>query len=140
MIVGKAQDVVSAAVVIGAAEKAAGTKSQSADTGQTMSAEDIARMQDEWNNNPNALMEDAQEKTHEFTEEGVAEMTDELNELMDKINCNLEFQYHKEVGVMSVKMLDKHTGEVIKEFPPEEMIENMINARDWIGAFLDKNA
>jgi len=24
--------------------------------------------------------------------------------------------------------------------PPEEMIENMIQAKDWIGAFVDKNA
>ena len=57
---------------------------------------------------------------------------------MDKINCNLEFNYNREADVMNVKMLDRETGEVIKEFPPEEMIENMIKARDWLGAFIDK--
>ena len=38
------------------------------------------------------------------------------------------------------KSKDKTTKETIKEFPPEDMIKNMINAKEWIGAFLDKNA
>ena len=68
-----------------------------------------------------------------LTEEAVKNMTDALNELMDKTNVNLEFDYNKEV-----KMLEKGTDKVIKEFPPEEMVENMIKARDWLGAFIDK--
>ena len=67
-------------------------------------------------------------------------MTKELNELMGKINCDLEFQYHKEVNVMSVKMIDKNTKEVLREYPPEDMIKGMIKAKEWIGAFIDKNA
>ena len=73
-------------------------------------------------------------------EKTVSYMMEELNELMSKINCNLEFQYHKEVNMMSVRMLDKKTHEVIKEVPPEEMLEQMAKAREWLGAFLDKNA
>ncbi len=73
-----------------------------------------------------------------LTEEAVKNMTDALNELMDKTNVNLEFDYNKEVNLLSVKMLEKGTDKVIKEFPPEEMVENMIKARDWLGAFIDK--
>lgn len=73
-----------------------------------------------------------------LTEEAVKNMTDALNKLMDKTNVNLEFRYNKEVDVMSVKLLEKGTDKVIKEFPPEEMVENMIKARDWLGAFIDK--
>lgn len=73
-----------------------------------------------------------------LTEEAVKNMTDALNELMDKTNVNLEFDYNKEVNLMSVKMLEKGTDKVIKEFPPEEMVENMIKAKDWLGAFIDK--
>lgn len=75
-----------------------------------------------------------------INEEFVSEMTKELNELMSKLNCDLEFKYHKEVNVMSVKMVDKKTNEVIKEYPPEEMVEGMIKAQEWLGAFLDRNA
>ena len=73
-------------------------------------------------------------------ETSVSYMTQELNDLMRRIDADLEFQYHKEVNTMSVKMLDKKTGEVLKEVPPEEMIRHMIKAKDWLGAFLDKNA
>ncbi|MBR1398317.1 MAG: flagellar protein FlaG [Selenomonadaceae bacterium] len=72
-------------------------------------------------------------------EDTVSLMTEQLNELMDKINCNLEFKYNTEVNLMTIKMIDKKTQEVIKEVPPEEMIENMIKAKDWLGAFIDKN-
>jgi ABC-type sugar transport system ATPase subunit len=47
-----------------------------------------------------------QQALDNINEEFVSEMTKELNELMSKLNCDLEFQYHKEVNVMSVKMVD----------------------------------
>ena len=81
---------------------------------------------------------EAAQKPEEITEETVSSMTDQLNELMSKINCDLQFSYNKEVDMMSVKMMDKKTGEVIKEYPPEELIESMVKAKEWIGAFLDR--
>lgn len=83
---------------------------------------------------------EAARKPEEFTEETVSNMTEKLNELMNKINCDLQFSYNKEVDMMSVKMMDKKTGEVIKEYPPEELIESMVKAKEWIGAFLDRVA
>ncbi|MCR5833366.1 MAG: flagellar protein FlaG [Selenomonadaceae bacterium] len=73
-----------------------------------------------------------------MSEESVSQMTETFNKLMSKINCNLEFNYNREADILNVKMIDKETKEVIKEFPPEEMIENMIKAKDWLGAFIDK--
>ena len=151
-MIGRVSDVVSGAVVIGAAEKAASSSGaeagksstaavSSASSGAT-SVKDIEKLQDEWNSNPNFSLDDTGEDIEipPMDEEAVSNMTDELNELMDKINCNLEFKYNKDVGVMSVKMIDKSTEEVIKEFPPEEMVKNMVKAKEWIGAFLDRNA
>ncbi|MBR2216108.1 MAG: flagellar protein FlaG [Selenomonadaceae bacterium] len=75
-----------------------------------------------------------------INEDQVSLITKELNELMSSINCNLEFDYHKEVDFMTVRMIDKETMEVIKEIPPEEMIKNMEKAQTWIGAWLDAYA
>ena len=75
-----------------------------------------------------------------LNEEFVSNMTKELNELMQKINCDLEFHYNKEVDIMSVKMVNKTTKEVIREYPPEDMVKGLIRAQEWLGAFLDKNA
>ncbi len=73
-------------------------------------------------------------------EESVHNMTEELNKAMERANSNLEFKYHKEVNMMSVAVVDKTSGKVIKELPPEEMVNNMIKSKIWIGAFLDKIA
>jgi len=73
-------------------------------------------------------------------EDDVKNMTEELNKAMERANSNLEFKYHKEVNMMSVAVVDKDSGKVIKELPPEEMVNNMIKSKIWIGAFLDKIA
>ena len=73
-------------------------------------------------------------------EEQTSFITEQLNDIMRNINVDLQFQYHKEVNFMSVRMLDKKTGEILREIPPESMVEHMIKVHDWIGAFLDKTA
>ena len=156
-MIGKVQDIVSAAVVIGATEKTGGAEASSAQAipkdssyqvnmGVEASKQGpaaVVDMQGMEKDNPSEIAAEAQQKEKEdakLDEKSVSAMTEELNKLMDNINCNLSFTYHKEVDVMSVKMIDKKTDEVIKEFPPEEMVESMIRAKEWIGAFLDKNA
>jgi len=79
-------------------------------------------------------------KPGSMDEESTKNMTEELNKAMERANSNLEFKYHKEVNMMSVAVVDKQSGEVIKELPPEEMVNNIIKSKIWIGAFLDKIA
>ena len=71
-----------------------------------------------------------------LSEDQTSFITQQLNEIMRNINV----QYHKEIDVMSVQMLDKKTGKVLREVPPEAMVKHMIKVHDWIGAFLDKTA
>ena len=158
-MIGRIQDVVTASVVIGALEGNSPTapvapvdpvkpvsesngsavgqqeKKQAEETHQTRGVNSPAVVTDI--DELDAAIEAAQ-KPEEITEETVSSMTDQLNELMSKINCDLQFSYNKEVDMMSVKMMDKKTGEVIKEYPPEELIESMVKAKEWIGAFLDR--
>ena len=143
-MVGKIQDIVSASIVAGAAERVRDTSSRLAasDNSQDMQVQRIDDVQNAPKYNQAEEQEDPlkeREEREPMDEKSVSYMTKELNELMSKINCNLEFQYHKEVNMMSVRMLDKKTHEVIKEVPPEEMLDQMAKAREWLGAFLDKN-
>ena len=141
-MIGKVQDVMAGAIVLGAADKAASStaveKEVERQSRQATEASDIEKMQDDWNNG--VKFDGEKEDRPPLDEEAVSEITEELNELMDRINCDISFKYHKDVDMMSVSMIDKKTDEVIKELPPEEMIENIKKAREWIGAFLDKNA
>ena len=149
-MIGKVQDIVSAAVVIGAADRAGSGEAASAIKPEgVQGATKSAALRGKELNNTSSIEDfmqkddpSAQSEKDDFKmdEEAVNNMTNELNELMDKINCDLEFKWNKEVDLMTVAMVDKKTKETIKEFPPEDMIKNMINAKEWIGAFLDKNA
>ena len=143
-MVGKIQDIVSASIVAGAAERVSDTSSRMV---ATEKEEPQVKRLDDVQNAPKYNQAEEQEDPLEereerepMDEETVSYMMQELNELMSKINCNLQFQYHKEVNMMSVRMLDKKTHEVIKEVPPEEMLDQMAKAREWLGDFLDKNA
>lgn len=154
-MIGRMQDMVTAAVVVSAAENKAprytGTKGASSDTGTKQGEENaavksasqpdvadaITAANDVENNSPDQQNSEEQEG-NPLAPEFVSEMTKELNDLMSKLNCDLEFKYHQEVDIMSVQMIDKKTKEVIKEYPPEEMVKGMIKAKDWLGAFLDK--
>ena len=157
-MVGKLQDIVAASVVVGAFEKNNAAVKRNSNNVQSDQNADAAKigavgkgeakfivntqgMQAEEEN----LFQQDEEQQSQFhlepgtlDEESVDFMTKELNKLMSEINCNLEFTYHQDADMMSVKMVDKETQEVLKEFPPEEMIENMMKARDWLGAFIDK--
>ena len=139
-MVGKLNDMVAAAVVADSATKT-GASAQPEQVDLRPSAVKVPTVQD-----VQTAKEEAKEKKEQegrlepgtMSEESVSEMTETFNELMDKINCNIEFNYNKKVNMLNVKMIDKETKEVIKEFPPEEMIENMIKAKDWLGAFIDR--
>lgn len=142
MTVKNVQDVMSAAVVVGGRKGADAPEQRTSETAQ----QEIGAAK---NGNvpaaagPQTADENAESERlqHEpLSEEQTAFITDQLNEIMRSINVDLQFQYHKEVNVMSVRMLDKKTGEVLREIPPESMVEHMIKVHDWIGAFLDKTA
>lgn len=144
-MVGKIQDIVSASIVAGAAERVSSVDTVSKAPDVEKQEPQITRVDDakdapKYNQTEDKDKAKEREEREPMDEKSVSFMTKELNELMSKINCNLEFQYHKEVNMMSVKMLDKKTHEVIKEVPPEEMLDQMAKAREWLGAFLDKNA
>ena len=159
-MVGRLQDIVTAAVVIGAAEQKIGNSKSNKKSTQpeipnnapnTKVIIETRDLKVEKSSDIDNLFEKDEDRPpvtdeEEFhlepgtlDEETVSLMTDQLNELMDKINCNLEFKYNKEDNLMTIKMIDKKTQEVIKEVPPEEMIENMVKAKDWLGAFIDQN-
>ena len=136
-MVGKLNDMVTAAVVVDSAPKT-----------QPISEKDFAQVKQP-TQAPKTLdaltpaeKEEAKQEARlepgTMSEASVSQMTETFNELMDKINVNLEFTYNKEVDMFNVKMIDKETKEVVKEFPPEEMIKNMIKAKEWLGAFIDK--
>jgi flagellar protein FlaG len=148
-MVGKLQDVVSAAVVVNAAERSSSTAQSTnqnanafdspAATVETQSRFiiDGKNIQTDADNASKKKNDDVDIQLKQPINETTLEnITQELNKLMSKINANLEFNYHKEAGMFSVALVDKETNEVIKELPPEEMVRNIVKGKIWMDAFI----
>jgi flagellar protein FlaG len=56
------------------------------------------------------------------TEAQVEQATEVANRFMDSLSLNLQFSMDKDVNKVVVKVVDRDTHEVIKQFPSEEML------------------
>lgn len=70
--------------------------------------------------------------------EEVAELSDKLNEFMDQLNTDIRFEYREKLDRLYLQVVDRRNDEVIKEFPPERMLEVLEGLHDWVGLILDK--
>lgn len=65
------------------------------------------------------------------------------NDKMDELNIDntvLSFSRHKETGEIMVKIVDKETGEVVREIPPERLLDSIAQICKNSGFGVDKKA
>ncbi len=76
-------------------------------------------------------------------EEGLSRI-ERIAEAMDKyvrsIQRDLDIQVHNETGTVMVKVLSRETGEVIREIPPEELLNLASKMEEVAGVLLNKSA
>lgn len=70
--------------------------------------------------------------------EMVKQAVEVMNQAMEIFNYNLQFKIHQATNQVVVKVVDKDSGEVIREIPPEQMLDMMARMRDAVGVLLDK--
>lgn len=63
-----------------------------------------------------------------------------LNGATEIVNKQLEFVLHEGSGRMMVRVIDSASQEVIKEVPPEAVLEAVARVREIIGLLLDERA
>jgi flagellar protein FlaG len=70
--------------------------------------------------------------------EKVQEATDKVNEIILHNDARHEFQVHEGTGRIMVKLVDKESGEVIKEIPSEKMLDVAAKIWDLVGLVVDE--
>ena len=75
-----------------------------------------------------------------LTKEDLETVASDLSDFMQSLNTDIEFSIHEKSGRMMVKVVDTKTHDVLKEFPPEELLDTIGAIRDYVGALLDKKA
>lgn len=55
-------------------------------------------------------------------------------------NVNLQFSVHEATGRTVVKVTDQESGKLIREIPPEQVLELAVRIEEMIGLLFDKKA
>jgi len=66
--------------------------------------------------------------------------TEKLNQVVDLFNHQLRFEVDERSGKVIVKIVDKDTGETIRQIPPEEMLKTMARIDEVLGMMFDEKA
>lgn len=86
--------------------------------GNTQSAQQVAAP-----DQPKPANTDSQNDARQDQRQNLQSSIDALNEFIKPQNTSLEFSIDDESGTVVVKVTDKETKEVIKQFPSEEALE-----------------
>lgn len=73
-----------------------------------------------------------------LTEEELKKVTEWLNDSMRLFNFRLQFEIRQHPNHIVAKVLDKETGEVIREVPPESLSSMINRMRSEMGVFVDE--
>ena len=70
----------------------------------------------------------------------VHKAVEELNKLIHAQQRNVSFSVNKEANATVIQIFKTETGELIKQFPPEEILAMIIRIRKNIGLLVDSKA
>ena len=90
-----------------------------------------------------SLVSNAQKLADEQQEQGtqqLKELASELNKQMDLLNTNIAFNFSDEIDRLYLRVLEKNTGKLIREFPSEEARALAGYFRNAVGLLFDKES
>ena len=76
------------------------------------------------------------DKNREYSNEQIKKTVADMNKKLQNISC--QYGIHEGTGRVTIKMVDKETKDVIKEFPAEETLELIAKAWELAGIMVDK--
>ena len=81
----------------------------------------------------------AEEQQEQSTQQ-LKELASELNKQMDLLNTNIAFDFSDEIDRLYLRVLEKNTGKLIREFPSEEARALAGYFRNAVGLLFDKES
>ncbi len=67
-------------------------------------------------------------------------IADGLNRTLDAVDKRLKFKVHEETERIYVQVVDQETGEVLREIPPEKILDLVGQLQKLIGILIDEYA
>jgi flagellar protein FlaG len=79
--------------------------------------------------------EDATDKP--LTAEQLDKVAQQLQDFVGDLNRNIEFSVDKDSGRDVIKVIDKDSGDLLKQYPSEEVLTLVSKLSDMVGGFVD---
>jgi flagellar protein FlaG len=76
-------------------------------------------------------------ETQPLTAEQLDKVAQQLQDFVGEMNRGLEFSVDKDSGRDVIKVVDKSTGDLVKQFPSEEVLTLVAKLSDMVGGFID---
>jgi len=78
------------------------------------------------------------EKGNELGFEKLEEIIEALNQFMSALDVELRFQIHEPTHEVIARLVNRETGEVIREIPPEKFLDMLAKLQELAGLFVDE--
>jgi len=81
---------------------------------------------------------DPSSKTKTITEKELIDAVEESNRIIFGDTERFEFKIHEKTGRYLVKLVDNETDEVLREIPPEKILDLIANIWEMVGILVDE--
>lgn len=81
---------------------------------------------------------DQAEGQEDITHKGLEKAVDKANNIMETCGTELHFSIHEASGEMMVKIVSKKDNSVIREIPPEHVLNFVAHVKKMLGLMIDK--
>jgi len=85
----------------------------------------------------NAIEEAAEANQGPLAPEQLEKVAQELQEFVGELNRGLEFSVDKDSGRDVIKVIDKSSGDLVKQFPSEEVLTLVAKLSEMTGGLVD---
>jgi flagellar protein FlaG len=122
---------------------------QKADDKLAASPQLTATAVDESNKTENTLQQQTEQNYQQVQQSGekdelgreqLEKMAQQLQDFMGEMNRSLQFQVDEESGRDVIKVVDKNSGELIKQYPSEEVLSLVAKLSETAGFLIDQKA
>jgi len=90
--------------------------------------------------NDDGFMVDTDKTQKAITKDQVRQAVDKMNKTMETYSTELRFQLHEKSGEYMVKIINTKDNSVIREIPPEKVLNMVAYFKEMLGLVIDKFA
>lgn len=73
-----------------------------------------------------------------LSEENLSRLVEQVNTLMEALSIEARFSVHQPTHAIVVTLINRDTGEIVRQIPPEKLLDMVARLRELAGLFVDE--